>query len=384
MGKALDLTGQRFGRLIVIERAESRITPSGYTYTMWKCKCDCGNITTVARSSLISGCTKSCGCLLNEISNKEKYEDLTGQHFGRLTVLEKADNYITPKGKKRARWLCQCECGNSTIVLASCLKNGSIQSCGCLHKETVSQLNGKNLIGQKFGRLTVVSQNKNYTGSEKILCWHCVCDCGNECDVVSRNLLSGNTKSCGCYKKDKMFESHFKDLTNQRFGKLTVIKRAEDYIKSNGIHKTMWLCQCDCGNQVEVLSHSLISHKTISCGCVKSVGEYNVNIYLSSMNITYRSQMKYKELVGVGNSPLLYDFYLPDYNILIECQGQQHEKPNKYFGGEEQFKIQQEHDRRKREYAEKNNIKLLEIWYYDYDRIDEILNKELKGNNKNA
>ena len=102
------------------------------------------------------------------------------------------------------------------------------------------------------------------------------------------------------------------------------------------------------------------------------------------MNITYRSQMKYKELVGVGDSPLLYDFYLPDYNILIECQGQQHEKPNKYFGGEEQFKIQQEHDRRKREYAKKNNIKLLEIWYYDYDRIDEILNKELKGNNKNA
>ena len=66
------------------------------------------------------------------------------------------------------------------------------------------------------------------------------------------------------------------------------------------------------------------------------------------------------------------------YNVLIEAQGQQHITPKKLFGGEEQFLIQQEHDRRKRKYAEDNNIKLLEIWYYDYDRIEEILNRELE------
>ena len=66
------------------------------------------------------------------------------------------------------------------------------------------------------------------------------------------------------------------------------------------------------------------------------------------------------------------------YNLLIEAQGQQHENPIEIFGGEKQFKIQQEHDKRKREYAEKNGYKLLEIWYYDYDRIEEILNRELE------
>ena len=64
--------------------------------------------------------------------------------------------------------------------------------------------------------------------------------------------------------------------------------------------------------------------------------------------------------------------------MLVECQGIQHYEPIEYFGGEEQFKIQQEHDRRKREYAEKKGYKLLEIWYYDFDNIEEILNRELE------
>ena len=74
---------------------------------------------------------------------------------------------------------------------------------------------------------------------------------------------------------------------------------------------------------------------------------------------------------------LSYDFYLQQYNLLIEFQGKQHEQPIEYFGGEKTFKKQQEHDKRKREYAKQNNINLLEIWYYDFDNITEILNKEL-------
>ena len=85
----------------------------------------------------------------------------------------------------------------------------------------------------------------------------------------------------------------------------------------------------------------------------------------------------FEDLKGVGGYKLRYDFYLPTYNVLIEYQGKQHEEVIEYFGGEEKFKIQQEHDRRKREYAEKYNIKLLEIWYWDFKNIEEILSKEL-------
>ena len=75
-----------------------------------------------------------------------------------------------------------------------------------------------------------------------------------------------------------------------------------------------------------------------------------------------------------------YDFYLPQYNLLIEYQGEQHERPIEFFGGEERFKIQKEHDKRKKEYAKLHKIRLLDIWYYDFDVLDQILSKELKIN----
>ena len=71
-----------------------------------------------------------------------------------------------------------------------------------------------------------------------------------------------------------------------------------------------------------------------------------------------------------------YDFYLPEHNLLIEYQGQFHDG-TAHQQSKKEFERQQEHDKRKREYAKDNNIKLLEIWYYDFDNIEEILNKEL-------
>ena len=74
-------------------------------------------------------------------------------------------------------------------------------------------------------------------------------------------------------------------------------------------------------------------------------------------------QAKFDDLIGTGNRKLSFDFYVYTYNLLIEYQGEQHYRPVEYFGGIEQFKIQQEHDRRKREYAKNNDINLLEIRY---------------------
>ena len=75
-----------------------------------------------------------------------------------------------------------------------------------------------------------------------------------------------------------------------------------------------------------------------------------------------------------------YDFYIPKYNILLEYQGEYHDNTARNQT-KQQFKIQQEHDRRKKEYAIKHNINLLEIWYYDFDKIEEILTKELNKYN---
>lgn len=84
-------------------------------------------------------------------------------------------------------------------------------------------------------------------------------------------------------------------------------------------------------------------------------------------------QKTFDGLVGINNGNLSYDFYInhEGRKILIEVQGRQHRMPVPVFGGEEKFKIQQEHDRRKRDYAEKNGYELIEIW--DYDDCLEVL-----------
>ena len=67
-----------------------------------------------------------------------KCEDLTGQKFGKLTVIKRVENHVQPCGKQYVQWLCKCDCGNETVVRSANLKGGRTQSCGCLIKETNS------------------------------------------------------------------------------------------------------------------------------------------------------------------------------------------------------------------------------------------------------
>ena len=74
-----------------------------------------------------------------------KFRDLTGMRFGYLTVTKRAEDYIEPSsGRHRAKWLCNCDCGNETIVLDSNLtKKNGIKSCGCLRRNFAYNLNKK-------------------------------------------------------------------------------------------------------------------------------------------------------------------------------------------------------------------------------------------------
>lgn len=201
MPKALNLTNQRFGKLIALKRAPKR----NDKYTRWVCQCDCGNITEVRTDYLTSGHTTSCGCVKEKIF-KEK--DLTGQKFGRLTVLKK--NYKTNK------WICQCECGNITEVEISNLTSGNTKSCGCYQKEQSSKTSFKSLVGQRFGKLTVIKRVKNNKFGHT--CYLCQCDCGGQTIVDSTNLRNGITNSCGCIKsKGEMIINNWLQSHNINF-----------------------------------------------------------------------------------------------------------------------------------------------------------------------
>ena len=371
MGKLIDLTGQRFGHLTVIERAEDYISPSGIPTPKWKCQCDCGNIVDVVSRSLRYGKTKSCGCLQKEITSSKCLDNLIGRTYGKLTVISRDEN---KHGK--TYWKCKCECGNIVTVNSYCLKSGQTKSCGCINKELMSKKFLKNLIGQRFGRLVVIERADDYiipSNKKHTTRWLCQCDCGTTY-VTGSNLKNGKIISCGCYKKEKISQKFTKDITGQKFGKLTVIERVE-----NKKGRVCWKCLCECGQEVIVSSNSLVRHKTMSCGCLSSFGEYNIKQYFINNKIKFESQKRFDDLLGLGNGLLSYDFYIPQYNLLIEAQGQQHIAPKKLFGGEEQFQKQKEHDKRKREYAKKNGYRLLEIWYYDYNNVNTILDNYLKN-----
>ena len=111
--------------------------------------------------------------------------------------------------------------------------------------------------------------------------------------------------------------------------------------------------------------------------CNGSKLENKVAFVLNKYNIVYEHQKEFEGLLGVRGGNLSYDFYLPNYNILLECQGEFHDGVA-YQLSEKDFIKQQEHDKRKFEYAIKHNYIPLEIWYWDYDNIEEILVRELE------
>ena len=143
--------------------------------------------------------------------------------------------------------------------------------------------------------------------------------------------------------------------------------------------KYKFICQ-ECGKEFD---RSLSNLNYYNCGvyctdCNNSELEETTKQVLQKYNIKYISQVKYEGLLGLGGGNLSYDFYLPNYNLLLELQGEQHEHFIKGIHRiQRNFEKQLEHDHRKREYAKQHNIKLLEIWYYDMDNIEDILVKEL-------
>lgn len=136
--------GERYGHLLVIEQAPNIITPNGRSHVAWKCLCDCGNEKIIRSDLLQNGSTKSCGCQ----AHGQRVIDETGNKYGKLTVLKR----VGSDQDNKALWLCQCECGNTTITTGKRLRIGMVQSCGCIKsiKESeISKLLYKNNINFK-------------------------------------------------------------------------------------------------------------------------------------------------------------------------------------------------------------------------------------------
>ena len=208
MSKAIDITGQRFGRLTALKPTKNRNSKGSI---MWLCECDCGTIKEICITDLRNKGTKSCGCLSREkasqrfkkMAKEERsrnvMKDITGQRFGKLIAIKPTDKKIGTN----IVWEMKCDCGNTTYVSTKNLGDHprNTQSCGCKHKDIVN----KDLTGQRFGRLVAIEQSQNIGDKTT---WKCKCDCGNEVDVRTTHLISNAIRSCGCIRDELVGENH--------------------------------------------------------------------------------------------------------------------------------------------------------------------------------
>ena len=146
MGKR-DLTGQRFGKLVVLQRTEN---PQKQTHSTdyWLCRCDCGNETVVLGSNLTRGHTTSCGC--------KKLHDLTGRHIGKLAVICRSDQYAQRGNRQVRLWKCVCDCGNITYKATDTLTSDMENSCAeCAQKRNAAcaRENAGFISGTQLGKI---------------------------------------------------------------------------------------------------------------------------------------------------------------------------------------------------------------------------------------
>ena len=226
---------------------------------------------------------------------------------------------------------------------------------------------GRNLIGRQFNDWLVIDYDYTFSKEKKRKCWICKCtNCGKVSTVYQSNLVRGLSKNCGCKRKENRRE----DLTGKQFGYLQPLTYNKEASEKAG--RPCWDCKCMlCGSIKPYRALHLKSGHTQSCGCTNlSHGEEKIKSLLSELNINFVPQKTFKDLLGKTN-PLRFDFYLTDLNLCIEFQGEQHYQGNSDWGGEDALKERQLYDQKKREYCEEHGIKLIEIPYWDYDKLDE-------------
>ena len=193
---------------------------------------------------------------------------MIGRRFGKFTVIEETKNENSKS--KNKFYKCECACGNTETIVGTRLRNGiKIQCVKCVtYEKGYNHL--KEMIGQKFGRLTVIDviydiDEKDLNKRSKCICQ---CDCGSDPVIVTKNnLTQNNTKSCGCYASELAHERFSKDYTNMisKHG-IKILERSDQKRKDGGAW--LWWCECPvCKNKFLAVPHAILNTNTTSCGC---------------------------------------------------------------------------------------------------------------------
>ena len=231
------------------------------------------------------------------------------------------------------------------------------------------------LIGEVFGKLTVIEQAPSANGRRQ---WRCQCECGKITIASTTALRGGDTLSCGCLalKRKGNTTNHTnkggrkpEDLTGKVFGNLTVLEITPER-KNNSV---VWKCQCSCGNITYATATSLKNKGTQSCGCIHSFGEQHITALLQQNNINFLREYNVK----INGANRRFDFAIIENNKitrLIEFDGPQHNANSSGYLSDSYDAIHSR-DMEKNKWALENNIPLVRIPYIlrDSMQIEDLL-----------
>lgn len=278
------------------------------------------------------------------------------------------------KASRPNYWIYECQCENHTrfeFRKSHIIANEARKQC---------KICGDKKIGMIWNNMTCLRKNLDKT-TRKHSYYDCICNyCGAIFITRGDHIGDSRYKSCGCQKTktikyDKLENLRIGDkidYTGFTNGKIKII-RDLNYKDKRGYN--MWLAECECGATLKLSSKRIKEQCPYSCGCIRSIGEYNIARILTENGIAFEKEKTFSDLKGSKNGFLRYDFFLPDYNILLEFDGKQHFQEVSFFRNS--LEERQKYDSIKDTYAERHGYTLIRIPYEERDNITlgRLLNK---------
>ena len=331
--------------------------------------CSCGRNTKREPSQMLLGYTKCPYCAQNRMTFKDFKESLyyIRPNVSVITILD--DNQFI---KKRDKVEYICECGTKDIKPMEFLLNGA--KCLNCKKETISKKSRKTQE-QYIKEVHLINPEveilSNYIGNDKPIKFKCICgnvDYKNQARELIRKRCCCSNCSKSAKKNTQKFISEMQEVNPH-------IIITGEYVNA----ETPISYICECGNEHQSSpSLLLMGHRCGHCNMSKS--EYSTKEYLEKLNIEYNYDYKFDDCINKKH--LKFDFYLPKYNTCIELDGEHHYMPVRFKGISEERALERHLytkslDVIKNNYCIEQKINLIRIPYWDFDNIEQILDKSL-------
>lgn len=334
-----------------------------------ECVCEAGHHWTAIAQDLVrgTGCPK-CAAIKRGKKRAKTHKQFVEELYAINPSVSVIGTYKNAKTKIELR----CKEGHKWITLPDTALRGSECLTCCNIQSSLKQRKSHEQFAEEVHNLQpdIVVLGKYVNSTTKI---EFMCSKGHKWKTAPYNILSG----CSCPNCKAEKASAEKTKTHEQFiQELSDVNPDVTILGTYQKAKIHLLCRCDkCNNEWKVTPDNLL-HGYGCPKCIVSKGEKAVEEHLREIGVSFETQKRFVDCIDTR--PLPFDFYLPDYNLCIEYQGEQHYKATRRMGDEEALIYRQKHDSIKREYCKSNGIHLLEIPYTQFKHIPDVLDNAIR------